>query len=198
SPWSCVIPEISFRITLVLEVGKYFSKNLFLNSARSVVTSFGKVWYQSFAFPSKENGRVKALTASSSPPVLLVVAQITSKSLRFLIGSSPGYMWNRGSKLIRRLEFKIGNQLGVPGRLIFHCSACTAEPFQCKSRNISMMDVPESEEVENSRSKSESEEYEESFSDARDLVLTASKLTPFLPSVAFRDQQSRSSAHFNP
>ncbi|MED6164008.1 hypothetical protein PIB30_085444 [Stylosanthes scabra] len=31
----------------------------------------------------------------------------------------------------------------------------------------------------------------------RDVELTTSELTPFLPSVAFRDQQLRSSAHFN-
>ncbi|MED6200930.1 hypothetical protein PIB30_090076, partial [Stylosanthes scabra] len=32
----------------------------------------------------------------------------------------------------------------------------------------------------------------------RDIELPASELTPFLPSVAFRGQQLRSSAHFNP
>ncbi|MED6127847.1 hypothetical protein PIB30_092052 [Stylosanthes scabra] len=32
----------------------------------------------------------------------------------------------------------------------------------------------------------------------RDVELTASELTPFRPSIAFRDEQLRSSAHFNP
>ncbi|MED6209912.1 hypothetical protein PIB30_059261 [Stylosanthes scabra] len=32
----------------------------------------------------------------------------------------------------------------------------------------------------------------------RGVALTASKLTPFLPSVALRDRQLRSSAYFNP
>ncbi|MED6165784.1 hypothetical protein PIB30_102927 [Stylosanthes scabra] len=98
---SIIALPISFRIALVLDGGKYFSKNLFLNNAQSSVTSFDKVWYRSFAFPSRENERAKALFASSSPPILLVVAQITSKSLRCLIGSSLGNPWNRGSRLIR-------------------------------------------------------------------------------------------------
>ncbi|MED6150653.1 hypothetical protein PIB30_074525 [Stylosanthes scabra] len=157
--------KISLRIALVLDGGNYFSKNHFLNSAQSIVTSFGKVWYQSFAFPSKENGRAKALTASSSPPVLLVVAQITSKSLRCLIGSSPDIPWNLGGRLIRpdlssKLAFSSGYLVG------WLSIAVLAPPsyFSVSLGTSPIVDVPELEE--RSRSKSGSEEYAESFSDA--------------------------------
>ncbi|MED6128077.1 hypothetical protein PIB30_094273 [Stylosanthes scabra] len=72
-----------------------------VNDAQSEVTSASRVWYQSFALSSKENGKANALTASSSSPVLLVVAQMTSKSLIYLIGSSPGQPWNLGNRFIR-------------------------------------------------------------------------------------------------
>ncbi|MED6150814.1 hypothetical protein PIB30_076063, partial [Stylosanthes scabra] len=88
-------------MAFVLDGGKYFSRNLLLTTAQSAVTSPDRVWYQSLALPSKEKGKANAFTASSSPPVLRVVAQITSKSFKCLIESSPGIPWNRGSKFIR-------------------------------------------------------------------------------------------------
>ncbi|MED6160345.1 hypothetical protein PIB30_050591 [Stylosanthes scabra] len=112
-----VLPEISFLIAFVLERGKYFSKNHFLKVHQSEVTSAGSVWYQSFALSSKEKGRAKAFTASSSPPILLVVAQITSKSLMWLMGFSPGLPQNFGRRTdkLYRVPAVTGSNLLSPG-----------------------------------------------------------------------------------
>ncbi|MED6129105.1 hypothetical protein PIB30_104584, partial [Stylosanthes scabra] len=60
-------------MALVLDDGKYFLRNLLLKPVQSAVTSPGRVCYQFLALPSKEKGKAKASTASSSPPVLWVV-----------------------------------------------------------------------------------------------------------------------------
>ncbi|MED6172980.1 hypothetical protein PIB30_055117 [Stylosanthes scabra] len=85
-------------MAFVLDGGKYFSKNLFLNDPQSEVTSAGKVWYQSFALSSKEN----VLAPPISEEVVRVLESELNQSKGLLSDASLASSDQRLACLARR------------------------------------------------------------------------------------------------